>query len=49
MDKNELVACIREINKSAAPEFLDEFTPEELTAYLERLMDLDLADVTVTN
>jgi hypothetical protein len=49
MDKNDLIACIREINKSASPEFLNDFTPEELTEYLERLMELDAVDVTVTN
>jgi hypothetical protein len=49
MDKNELIACIREINKGATPEFLNNFSQQELTEYLERLMELDLADVTVTN
>jgi helix-turn-helix protein len=49
MDKNELIACIRDINKSATAEFLSGFSQEELTEYLERLMEQDLADVTVTN
>ena len=41
MDKRELIECICEINAGATPEFLDEFTQEELTEYLERLMDLE--------
>jgi hypothetical protein len=49
MDKMELITCIREINKSATPEYLDDFSQEELTEYLERLMELDLADVTAAN
>ena len=49
MDKSELITCICEINRSATAEYLDDFSPEELTEYLERLMELDLADVTAVN
>ena len=47
MDKKELIECICEINKSAKPEFLDHFTEEELNAYLEHLMELDLKELIV--
>jgi len=45
MNKRELIDCIREINKSAKPEFLATFSEEELTEYLEHLMELDLEEV----
>ena len=44
MTKRELIDCICEINKSAKPEFLAVFSEEELTAYLEHLMELDLQE-----
>ena len=47
MTKRELIDCICEINKSAKPEFLATFTEEELTAYLEHLMELDLEELVV--
>ncbi len=47
MSKMELIDCIREINKSAKLEFLSSFSEEELTAYLEHLMELDLKKLTV--
>jgi len=47
MTKRELIDCICEINKSAKPEFLANFTEEELTAYLEHLMELDLKKLEV--
>ncbi len=49
MDKMELIESIREINRSATPEYLGTFSQEELMEYLERLMELDLTDVTVAN
>jgi hypothetical protein len=49
MDKKELIECIQEINRSATAEYLNDFSQAELTEYLERLMDLDLVDATVTN
>jgi len=45
MSKRELIDCIREINKSARPEFLAVFSAEDLNAYLEHLMDLDLEEL----
>ena len=47
MDKMELIGCICELNKGAKPEFLAEFSEEELNAYLEHLMELDLEDLVV--
>lgn len=44
MDKVELIECIREINKTAKPEFLAKFSEKELNAYLEQLAKLDLAE-----
>jgi len=47
MSKRELINYICEINKSAKPEFLDNFSEEELNAYLEHLMELDLDELVV--
>jgi len=47
MSKRDLIDCICEINKSAKPEFLASFSEEELNAYLEHLMELDLEEVAV--
>jgi hypothetical protein len=47
MDKRELIECICEINKGAKPEFLAKFSEEELNAYLEHLMELDLQELVV--
>ena len=47
MSKRELIECICEINKSAKPEFLANFSEEELRKYLDHLMELDLEEVTV--
>jgi hypothetical protein len=44
MDKNELIEGIREINKSATPEFLASFSDEELRAYLDHLMEMDVEE-----
>ena len=45
MSKRELIDCICEINKSAKPEFLAAFSEDDLSAYLEHLMDLDLEEL----
>jgi len=45
MDKKELIDCICKINRTAKPEFLDSFSHEELSAYLEHLMELDLEEL----
>ncbi|MCK4752313.1 MAG: hypothetical protein KAS75_02625 [Planctomycetes bacterium] len=47
MSKRELIDCICEINKSAKPEFLANFPEEDLNAYLEHLMELDLQELAV--
>ena len=45
MSKAELIECICEINKTANSEFLHSFSQEDLQAYLEHLMELDLEKV----
>jgi hypothetical protein len=47
MSKRELIDYICEINKTAKPEFLANFSEEELNAYLEHLMELDLEKLAV--
>ena len=49
MSKRELIDCICEINKSAKPEFLASFSEEDLKAYLEHLMELDLEELAVSS
>jgi hypothetical protein len=45
MTKRELIDYICKINKTAKPEFLATFSEEELNAYLEHLMELDLEEL----
>ena len=45
MSKRELIDCICEINRSVKPEFLANFSDEELLEYLEHLMELDLEEL----
>jgi hypothetical protein len=45
MSKHEVIDCIIEINKTAKPEFLDQFSAEDLDLYLEHLMEVDLEEV----
>jgi len=40
--KQDMMSAIRELNPSAGQEFLDEFSAEELRAYLRRLHSLPL-------
>jgi hypothetical protein len=47
MTKRELIDYICKINRTAKPEFLATFTEEELNAYLEHLMELDLEELAV--
>jgi hypothetical protein len=47
MSKRELIDYICEINRSAKPEFLATFSEEELNAYLEHLMELDLKELVI--
>lgn len=45
MSKYEIIDCIRDLNKSAKTEFLEQFSAEELDTYLEHLMQVDLEEV----
>jgi hypothetical protein len=45
MSKREIIDFIIEINRGAKPEFLAQFSAEDLDLYLEHLMELDLEDV----
>jgi len=45
MSKHELIECILEINKTAKPEFLDQFSVEDLDLYLEHLIEVDIEGV----
>jgi hypothetical protein len=47
MGKRELIDYICEINKSARPEFLAQFSEEDLNVYLEHLMEIDLEELAV--
>ncbi len=47
MSKVELIEYIREINKSASPEFLEMFDEQDLSEYLENLMKLNLKELAV--
>jgi len=49
MEKRELIDCICEINKTARPDFLAQFSEDELNIYLEHLMELDLKEMLVCN
>ena len=48
MSKRELIDCICEINRSAKPEFLADFSEEDLKTYLEHLMELNLEELAVS-
>lgn len=47
MDKKELIERICEINATAKTEFLAQFGEEDLAAYLNHLMELDLEELVV--
>ena len=47
MSKRELIDYICEINKTAKPEFLADFSEEDLNTYLEHLRELDLEELVV--
>jgi len=49
MDKTELIESIREINKTAKPEFLAKFSERELHAYLEHLSELSPEELVVAS
>ncbi len=45
MSKREIIDFILDINKGARPEFLAQFSREELDLYLEHLMEVDLGQM----
>jgi hypothetical protein len=45
MSKRELIDCICQINRSAKPQFLAQFSEEQLDEYLEHLLELDLNEL----
>jgi hypothetical protein len=47
MTKRELIDYICQINKSAKPEFLADFSEEDLSVYLEHLLELNLEELPV--
>jgi len=47
MDKKQLIDRICEINKGAKADFLARFSEQELSAYLEHLMELNPAQLSV--
>jgi hypothetical protein len=47
MEKRDLIDYICKINKTAKPEFLATFSEEDLNAYLEHLMELELEEQVV--
>lgn len=49
MNKKGLIDRICEINKGAKPEFLANFSEEDLYTYLEHLMELDLEDFVIAS
>lgn len=49
MGKREIIGCIMEINKTAKPEFLAQFPVEDLDAYLQHLMELDIEEIASTS
>ncbi|HML72927.1 MAG TPA: hypothetical protein PKB02_00395 [Anaerohalosphaeraceae bacterium] len=44
MSKRELIDCILEINRTAKPEFLAQFSSEDLDKYLENLLGIEVED-----
>ncbi len=47
MSKRELIDCICQINRGAKPEFLATFSEEDLSNYLDNLMELNLEELVV--
>jgi hypothetical protein len=44
MSKREIIDCILEINRSARPEFLAQFSVEDLDKYLDNLLEIDVGE-----
>ncbi len=47
MSKRELIDRICQINRGAKPEFLATFSEEDLSNYLDHLMELNLEELVV--
>jgi len=45
MSKRELIDYICQINKTAKPEFLADFSEEDLSSYLDHLLELNAEDL----
>ncbi|AQT69342.1 hypothetical protein STSP2_02531 [Anaerohalosphaera lusitana] len=48
MSKREIIDFIMELNRGAKPEFLAQFSREELDTYLEHLMEVDLSEMALS-
>jgi hypothetical protein len=44
MSKREIIDCIIEINRTARPEFLAQFSAEDLDKYLDNLLEVDVEE-----
>jgi hypothetical protein len=44
MSKREIIDCIIEINRTAKPEFLAQFSAEDLDKYLDNLLEVDVEE-----
>lgn len=47
MTKDELIERIRQINRTASPEFLSRFNEQQLREYLEHLSQISVQQVAV--
>lgn len=47
MSKREIIDCILEINRTARPEFLAQFSVEDLDKYLENLLEVDVEEYAI--
>ena len=48
MSKREIIDFILDINRGAKPEFLAQFSKEDLDLYLEHLMEVDLGHLALS-
>ena len=48
MTKNELIDTIRELNSTASPEFLDQFSEVDLKEYMDHLLEVDSDNLTAS-
>ncbi len=47
MSKREIIDCILEINRTARPEFLAQFSLEDLDKYLDNLLEVDIEEYAI--